>query len=65
MNAFVDAVSLHDDIVSCDRGVEEGTVGNNAAEVSGVALGIDRCAAAGVVNAPLTARSSCSARRRP
>ncbi|MFB6601755.1 DNA-3-methyladenine glycosylase I [Streptomyces noursei] len=56
LDAFVDGVSLHNDIVSYDREVEEGTVGNNGVEVTHNALGVDRRGAGEVVNALLTAR---------
>ncbi|MEU3574280.1 terpene synthase [Kitasatospora sp. NPDC036755] len=56
VDAFVDAVSLHNDIVSHDREVDEGTVGNNGVEVAGKALGLDRRDAAAVVDDLLTAR---------
>ncbi|GGS15203.1 MULTISPECIES: terpene synthase family protein [Streptomyces] len=56
VDAFVDAVSLHNDIVSYDREVDEGTVANNGVEVARKALGLDRRDAAAVVNDLLTAR---------
>ncbi|MFD9066742.1 terpene synthase [Kitasatospora purpeofusca] len=56
LDAFVDSVSLHNDIVSYDREVGEGTVANNGVEVTYKALGIDRHGAGEVVNALLTAR---------
>ncbi|WEO93023.1 terpene synthase [Streptomyces sp. FXJ1.172] len=56
VDAFVDAVSLHNDIVSYDREVDEGTVGNNGVELARKALGLNRRDAAAVVNDLLTAR---------
>ncbi|MGF1426489.1 terpene synthase family protein [Kitasatospora sp. LaBMicrA B282] len=56
LDAFVDGVSLHNDIVSYDREVDEGTVGNNGVEVARKVLGSDRRGAEDVVNALLTAR---------
>jgi germacradienol/geosmin synthase len=56
VDAFVDAISLHNDIVSYDREVDEGTVANNGVEVAGKALGLPRRDAAAVVNDLLTAR---------
>lgn len=56
VDAFVDAISLHNDIVSYDREVDEGTVANNGVEVARKALGLNRRDAAAVVNALLTAR---------
>ncbi|MER6382853.1 terpene synthase [Streptomyces sp. NPDC001250] len=56
IDAFVDCVSLHNDIVSYDREVDEGTVGNNGVEVTRNVLGLDRRGAGDVVNALLTAR---------
>ncbi|WP_343075754.1 terpene synthase family protein [Streptomyces roseirectus] len=41
-DAFVDGVSLHNDIVSYDREAEEGTLGNNGVEVTRKALGTGR-----------------------
>ncbi|MGW7445970.1 terpene synthase family protein [Kitasatospora sp. NPDC054795] len=52
VDAFVDAVGLHDDIVSYDREVEEGTVGNSAVEVSGKAPGGLAARRAGVRGLP-------------
>ena len=56
LDAFVDSVSLHNDIVSYDREVDEGTVGNNGVEVTHKVLGLNRRGAGEVVNALLTAR---------
>ncbi|MFI0738834.1 terpene synthase [Streptomyces sp. NPDC021100] len=56
VDAFVDAVSLHNDIVSYDREVDEGTVGNNGVEVARTALGLNRRDASALVDALLTAR---------
>ncbi|WP_052862873.1 terpene synthase family protein [Streptomyces niger] len=56
VDAFVDAISLHNDIVSYDREVDEGTVGNNGVEVAREALRLNRRDAATVVNDLLTAR---------
>ncbi|MFJ9844825.1 terpene synthase [Kitasatospora sp. NPDC101155] len=50
VDAFVDAISLHNDIVSYDREVDEGTVGNNGVEVARKALGLNRRDAATVIN---------------
>ncbi|WP_223770524.1 terpene synthase family protein [Streptomyces huiliensis] len=55
-DAFVDAVSLHNDIVSYDREVHEGTVGNNGVEVVRHALGLNRRDAVTFVGDFLTAR---------
>ncbi|MEU5125197.1 terpene synthase family protein [Streptomyces mobaraensis] len=55
-DAFVDAVSLHNDIVSYDREVDEGTIGNNGVEVARNALGLNRRDAVAVVDDLLTAR---------
>jgi germacradienol/geosmin synthase len=56
VDAFVDAVSLHNDIVSYDREVDEGTVGNNGVEVARKTLGLNRRDAAALINDLLTAR---------
>ncbi|MGW3181727.1 terpene synthase family protein [Kitasatospora sp. NPDC001119] len=56
LDAFVDGVSLHNDIVSYDREAAEGTVGNNGVEVTRKVLGTDRRGAEDIVNALLTAR---------
>ncbi|MFJ9694722.1 terpene synthase [Kitasatospora sp. NPDC101183] len=56
MDAFVDGVSLHNDIVSYDREVDEGTVANNGVEVAGKTLGLDPRESTDIVNALLTAR---------
>ncbi|WP_372411585.1 terpene synthase [Streptomyces luteireticuli] len=56
VDAFVDAVSLHNDIVSYDREVDEGTVGNNGVEVARKALGLTLRDADALVDALLTAR---------
>ncbi|MER7849799.1 terpene synthase [Kitasatospora sp. NPDC096077] len=56
VDAFVDGVSLHNDIVSYDREVEEGTVGNNGVEVARVALGLGRGEATTLIDDLLTAR---------
>ncbi|MFI9298825.1 terpene synthase family protein [Kitasatospora aureofaciens] len=56
VDAFVDAVSLHNDIVSYDREVEEGTIGNNGVEVARRALGVSRREATALIDGLLTAR---------
>ncbi|MFJ9776742.1 terpene synthase [Kitasatospora sp. NPDC101157] len=56
VDAFVDAVSLHNDIVSYDREVEEGTVGNNGVEVARQAFRLNRREATALVDGLLTAR---------
>ncbi|MEV7599067.1 terpene synthase [Kitasatospora sp. NPDC089797] len=56
VDAFVDAVSLHNDIVSYDREVTEGTVGNNGVEVARLALGLGRGEASALIDDLLTAR---------
>ncbi|MFK0296472.1 terpene synthase [Streptomyces sp. NPDC090442] len=56
LDAFVDAVSLHNDIVSYDREVDEGTVDNNGVEVARKGLGLNLRGAADVINTLLTAR---------
>ncbi|WP_223244815.1 terpene synthase family protein [Streptomyces sp. CBMA156] len=56
VDAFVDAISLHNDIVSYDREVEEGTVGNNGVEVARQALSLNRRDATALVDGLLTAR---------
>ncbi|MGW4695505.1 terpene synthase family protein [Kitasatospora cineracea] len=56
LDAFVDAVSLHNDIVSYDRETDEGTVANNGVEVAHKTLATDRPSATETVNALLTAR---------
>ncbi|WP_414166503.1 terpene synthase family protein [Streptoverticillium reticulum] len=55
VDAFVDAISLHNDIVSYDREAEEGTVSNNGVEVAREALGLNLRDAGALVNALLTA----------
>ncbi|MEU6967212.1 terpene synthase [Kitasatospora aureofaciens] len=50
------AVSLHNDIVSYDREVEEGTIGNNGVEVARRALGVSRREATALIDGLLTAR---------
>jgi germacradienol/geosmin synthase len=56
LRAFADIVSLHNDIVSYDREVAEGTVDNNGVEVLRKALSCDRQQAVDLLNAQLTAR---------
>ncbi|MFI5526986.1 hypothetical protein ACIA8O_00360 [Kitasatospora sp. NPDC051853] len=66
LDAFVDVVSLHNDIVSYDREIEEGTVGNNGVEVARKALRVDLRVdlrgAENAVDALLTARVDTLAR---
>ncbi|MFD0687328.1 terpene synthase family protein [Actinomadura fibrosa] len=56
LHAFADIISLHNDIVSYDREVAEGTVDNNGVEVLRKALNCDRQRAVDLLNAQLTAR---------
>ncbi len=56
LRAFADIVGLHNDIVSYDREVAEGTVDNNGVEVLRKALRCDRQQAVDLLNAQLTAR---------
>ncbi|MFJ8233407.1 terpene synthase [Streptomyces sp. NPDC094448] len=62
VDAFVDAVSLHNDIVSYDRERGEGTVGNNGVEVARRSLGLGLADATALVNDLLTARVNTLAR---
>ncbi|MET9177622.1 terpene synthase family protein [Kitasatospora aureofaciens] len=55
VDAFVDAVSLHNDIASYEE-VEEGTIGNNGVEVARRALGVSRREATALIDGLLTAR---------
>lgn len=56
LDAFADIISLHNDIVSYDREVAEGTVNNNGVHVLHQALGGDLHQAADTLNTMLTAR---------
>jgi germacradienol/geosmin synthase len=56
LRAFADIISLHNDIVSYDREVAEGTVANNGVEVLRKALGCDLDDASRLLNQLLTAR---------
>ncbi|GAA3002791.1 hypothetical protein GCM10020229_13520 [Kitasatospora albolonga] len=62
LDAFVDAVSLHNDLVSYEREIEEGSVGNNGVEVTRKALGMPLRGAEDLVDALLTARVNTLAR---
>ncbi|WP_211269228.1 terpene synthase family protein [Saccharothrix syringae] len=56
LRAFADIISLHNDIVSYDREVAEGTIANNGVEVLRIALGCDLADASRLMNQLLTAR---------
>ncbi|WDN56748.1 terpene synthase family protein [Streptomyces clavuligerus] len=56
LRAFADVISLHNDIVSYEREIAEGTVDNNGVEVLRRALGCDLQQATTALNAMLTGR---------